>query len=73
MSYFKIKDQLADLSIFEESAKQYFLVHRQILNNTLKSSINKNKYEENNQTYREYSKEYYEKKPRTSDKSMHEK
>ena len=62
MSYFKIKDQLADLSIFEESAKQYFLVHRQILNNTLKSSINKNKYEENNQTYREYSKEYYEKK-----------
>ena len=73
MSYFKIKDQLADLSIFEESAKQYFLVHRQILNNTLKSSINKNKYEENNQTYREYSKEYYEKNPRTSDKSMHEK
>ena len=73
MSYFKIKDQLADLSIFEESAKQYFLVHRQILNNTLKSSTNKNKYEENNQTCREYSKEYYEKTPRTSDKSMHEK
>lgn len=64
MRYFKIKNQLVDLSIFEKSAKHYFLVHRQILNNALKSSANKNKYEENNQTYTEYSKEYYEKKPR---------